>query len=98
MTPNEQAKGKELQSNNVGWRSSVAVRYALYALLVLMVYFSLAPKLLPERYDIQVGMPSEKQILAPMEIPDTKATLKAQEEAADRVGESLVLFHYAMKI
>lgn len=88
MTPNEQAKGKELQSNNVGWRSSVAVRYALYALLVLMVYFSLAPKLLPERYDIQVGMPSEKQILAPMEIPDTKATLKAQEEAADRVGES----------
>lgn len=88
MTPNEQAKGKELQSNNVGWRSSVAVRYALYALLVLMVYFSLAPKLLPERYDIEVGMPSEKQILAPMEIPDTKATLKAQEEAADRVGES----------
>lgn len=88
MTPNEQAKGRELQSNNVGWRSSVAVRYALCGFLVLMVYFSLAPKLLPERYDIEVGMPSEKQILAPMEIPDTKATLKAQEEAADRVGES----------
>lgn len=88
MTPNEQAKGKDLQSSNVGWRSSVAVRYALYALLVIMIYFSLAPKLLPERYDIQIGMPSDKQILAPMEIPDTKATLKAQEEAADRVGES----------
>lgn len=91
MTPNEQAKGKQLQSNTVGWRSSVTVRYVLYGLLIVLIYFSLAPKLLPERYDIEIGMPSEKQILAPMEIPDTKATLKAQEEAADRIGESYTI-------
>lgn len=53
--------------------------------LVILFYFSLASKLLPERYDIQEGTRSEVDIAAPMQIPNTKATLKAQEEAAERV-------------
>src|SRR5690606_29901250 len=37
--------------------------------------------------DIAVGLPADKEILAPMDIPNTKATLKAQEEAAEKVGQ-----------
>ncbi|WP_019636285.1 HD family phosphohydrolase [Paenibacillus fonticola] len=87
MTSNEMQKGKTLQSRTAGWRHSVSLRYVLFALLIIMFYVSLAPKLLPETYDIAVGMPSDKEILAPMDIPDTKATLKAQEEAAEKVGQ-----------
>ncbi|WP_374954709.1 HD family phosphohydrolase [Paenibacillus sp. AR247] len=37
------------------------------------------------KINIQVGTHSEKEITAPMQIPNNKATLKAQEEAAERV-------------
>ncbi|EOS57835.1 MULTISPECIES: HD family phosphohydrolase [Paenibacillus] len=87
MTNDDQQKKSALQSRFAGWKYSTSVRYVLFALLVVMFYVSLAPKLLPETYDIAVGLPSEKEILAPMDIPDTKATLKAQEEAAEKVGQ-----------
>lgn len=87
MTNNDQQRKSTVSSRIAGWKHSVAVRYALFVLLVVMLYMSLAPKLLPETYDIAVGLPSEKEILAPMEIPNTKATLKAQEEAAEKVGQ-----------
>lgn len=87
MTTNEGQKKDKLHSKTAGWKHSSAVRYALFALLIAMLYFSMSSKLLPETYDIAVGLPSEKEILAPMEIPNTKATLKAQEEAAEKVGQ-----------
>ncbi|CAM4326276.1 HDIG domain-containing protein [Paenibacillus phoenicis] len=87
MTNDDQQKKSALQFRFAGWKHSTSVRYVLFALLVVMFYVSLAPKLLPETYDIAVGLPSEKEILAPMDIPDTKATLKAQEEAAEKVGQ-----------
>lgn len=87
MTNNDQQKRGAFQSRFTGWKHSTSVRYVLFALLVVMFYVSLAPKLLPETYDIAVGLPSDKEILAPMDIPDTKATLKAQEEAAEKVGQ-----------
>lgn len=87
MTTNEQQKKDTLHSKTAGWKYSKMVRYALFVLLIAMLYFSMASKLLPETYDIAVGLPSDKEILAPMEIPNTKETLKAQEEAAEKVGQ-----------
>ncbi|MDO7905455.1 HDIG domain-containing protein [Paenibacillus sp. JX-17] len=85
MTSKELSKGKALQYRNGGWKYSVATRYLLFLFIAILFYVSLAPQLLPERYDIKVGMRSEKDIVAPMQIPDNKATLKAQEQAAERV-------------
>ncbi|MDQ0088456.1 putative nucleotidyltransferase with HDIG domain [Paenibacillus anaericanus] len=87
MTPKEQQVGNSIRTRTAGWKHSPAVRYALFLLLIVMLYVSLAPKLLPEKYDIAIGMPTDKEILAPMEIPNTKATLKAQEQAAEKVGQ-----------
>lgn len=73
------------QVNMMGWKYSVGVRFLLFFLLTLLFYFSLAPSILPEKLDIEVNAKSEKDIIAPIQIPDKKATLKAQEQAAERV-------------
>ncbi|MCP1185784.1 HDIG domain-containing metalloprotein [Paenibacillus sp. 1781tsa1] len=85
MTSKEPSKGKSFQNKATGWKYSVWARYLLFLFLVILFYVSLASKLLPERYDIQEGTRSEVDIAAPMQIPNNKATLKAQEEAAERV-------------
>lgn len=85
MTSKEPLKDRALQYRTSGWKYSVATRYLLFLFLMLLFFVSLSPRLLPERYDIQVNMPSEKEIVAPMQLPNNKATLKAQEEAAERV-------------
>ncbi|WP_150266370.1 HD family phosphohydrolase [Paenibacillus tepidiphilus] len=72
-------------SNN-GWKYSAATRYALFLLLGVFLYVSLAPDLLPKRYDIKENTYSAKEIPAPKQILDTKATLKAQETAAEAVS------------
>ncbi|WP_019909249.1 HD family phosphohydrolase [Paenibacillus sp. HW567] len=71
-------------SNN-GWKYSAATRYALFLLLALVFYFSLSSDLVPKKYDIKEGTHSAKEITAPKKILDTKATLKAQEAAAENV-------------
>lgn len=70
---------------NNGWKYSAATRYALFLLLGLVFYFSLSPDLLPKKYDIKENTLSAKEITAPKQILDKKATLKAAEEAAERV-------------
>lgn len=87
MTSSNQQGKSKLQSKTAGWKYSSSVRYVLYGVLIVMLYFSMSPKLLPETYDIAVGLPADKEILSPMDIPNTKATLKAQEEAAEKVGQ-----------
>ncbi len=68
-----------------GWRQSPAVRWLLMLLFVLLFYISLAPHILPETYDITQGTKSEKDIRAPFDIRDDKATRQAEEEAANRI-------------
>lgn len=85
MASNEPSTDKSIWGKNSGWKYSVATRYILFLLLALLFYISLASKLLPERYDIQVNTKSEKNIVAPVQIEDSKATLKAQEAAAENV-------------
>ncbi|THF72781.1 HD family phosphohydrolase [Cohnella fermenti] len=69
----------------VGWRQSGAVRVFLLLLFVLLFYVSLSPRLVPETYDISLGSKSEHDIKAPHQIVDEKATLEAQEKAAEKV-------------
>lgn len=73
------------QAKLAGWKQSSAVRFLLLFMFVLLFYFSLAPHLVPETYDIQVDAPSDKDIAAPHQIFDSKATLEAQEQAANRI-------------
>ena len=68
-----------------GWKQSPAVRWGLLVLFVLLFYFTLSPYLLPKTYDIEEGKRSERDIVAPTQIKDEKATIQAQEEAAEKV-------------
>ncbi|SFF00470.1 hypothetical protein SAMN05216378_4698 [Paenibacillus catalpae] len=85
---NQTQAGKQTnlqQAKPTGWKQSAAVRYLLLFMFVLLFYFSLAPHVVPETYDIQVDAPSDKDIAAPHQIFDSKATLEAQEEAANKI-------------
>jgi len=61
MASKEPSTDKSIWGKNSGWKYSVATRYILFLLLALLFYISLASKLLPERYDIQVNTKSEKK-------------------------------------
>lgn len=88
MTSKDTPRTKELQhSKALGWRHSVWVRYVLFLLFIIIFYVSMSSKLLPEQYDIVVGQPSDKEIVSPKQIENTKATLKAQEEAAEKESQ-----------
>lgn len=69
-----------------GWKNSAAMRWLLLLLFVFLFYFSIAPRLVPETYDITLNGKSDKDIKAPRQELDDKATLRAQDEAADKVG------------
>lgn len=80
------ARAKE-PAKTQGWRQSPAVKWILMAMFVLLFYFSLAPHVIPETYDISEGAKSEKDIKAPFQIRDEKATRQAEEEAAKRIED-----------
>ncbi|WP_211745485.1 HDIG domain-containing metalloprotein [Paenibacillus sp. Marseille-Q4541] len=85
MTPKELSKDKSFQNRKTGWKNSRGARYLLFLFLLILFYVSLSPSLLPERYDIQQGTRSEKEIKAPMQIQDNQARALAQEQAAESV-------------
>ncbi|GLX69161.1 HD family phosphohydrolase [Paenibacillus glycanilyticus] len=86
MNQTQAGKPTNLQPTKpAGWKQSIPVRILLLFMFVLLFYFSLAPHLVPETYDIQVDAPSDKDIAAPHQIFDSKATLEAQEEAANKI-------------
>ncbi|WP_438346872.1 HD family phosphohydrolase [Paenibacillus sp. FA6] len=87
MDSKEPSSGKSFlfSYKDISYKYSVLTRYTLFLLLIVLFYVTLAPKILPERYDIRLGSYSEKEIAAPGQIPNSKATLKAQEKAAEQV-------------
>lgn len=85
MTLKELSKDKSFQNRKLGWKNSRGIRYLLFLFLMILFYVSLAPGLLPERYDIAQGTRSEKEIKAPMQIQDNQARAIAAEEAAEAV-------------
>jgi len=52
-----------------------------------LFYFSLAPRIVPETYDITLNAKADKDIRAPRQEVDEKATLQAQEDAANGVPD-----------
>jgi putative nucleotidyltransferase with HDIG domain len=85
MDSKEPSSGERFSYKNISYKYSVLARCTLFLFLVVLFYATLAPKILPERYDIGLGTYSEKEITAPGQIPNSKATLKAQEKAAEQV-------------
>lgn len=85
MTLKELSKDKSFQNRKLGWKNSRGIRYLLFLFPMILFYVSLAPGLLPERYDIAQGTRSEKEIKAPMQIQDNQARAIAAEEAAEAV-------------
>ncbi|WP_081756621.1 HD family phosphohydrolase [Gorillibacterium massiliense] len=70
-----------------GWKYSAFIRFFLFLLIGVILYFSLADRLIPKTYDIQPNTESETTVLAPRQIKDDIATAKAQEAAAQQVGD-----------
>ncbi|WP_123039815.1 HD family phosphohydrolase [Cohnella candidum] len=78
--------GTRLTLQRAGWKQSVALRWLLLLLFVFLFYFSMASRFVPETYDITLGAKSERDIKAPHQITDEKATLEAQEKAAESIS------------
>jgi len=87
MNRNKDNRQGHQERTTKGWKQSAGVRYALLFLFVLLFYFNLSPYLVPQTYDVKKGAVSEKTIEAPKQIFDEKATLQAQEKAAEAVED-----------
>jgi len=68
-----------------GWKHSAGVRLLLFFFFAVLFYISMADRLVPQTYDIKLGAVSEREIKASEQIEDKKATVKAQEDAAQKV-------------
>ncbi len=75
-----------LASGNAGWKNSVAARWFLLLLFAGLFYVSLAPRFVPETYDIRLNAVSDRDIKAPRQEVNEEATYRAREAAAERVG------------
>lgn len=72
---------------NAVWKKSATVRVLLYLVLGLVFYFSLSGHLFSKTYDFEVGDRAGRDILAPRQIYDEKATERARQEAIERVED-----------
>ncbi|WP_166243731.1 HD family phosphohydrolase [Paenibacillus turpanensis] len=77
-------KGK-FRYRPTGWKFSNSVRFLLFVALAFFLYTALAGEMLKETYDIRLNSVADRNILAPEQIEDKKATAKAEEEAAQKV-------------
>ncbi|CAN7491414.1 HD family phosphohydrolase [Paenibacillus sp. LjRoot56] len=68
-----------------GWKYNTGLRVLLFLILGLIFYATLYAKLVPQVFDITLGMKSEKTIYAPEQIENAVATEQAKEDAAKRV-------------
>ncbi|MFK7693441.1 HD family phosphohydrolase [Paenibacillus sp. HJGM_3] len=77
--------GKSFSYRLNGWKYSVGIRVILFVGLAFLFYMALSGKWIPQRYDLQLGMASDRTILAPMQMENGIETQKAKEEAAKKV-------------
>lgn len=80
-------KTNNMLKSGAGWKQSNYVKWVLLALFVILFYFSLAPYVVPETYNIAEGVPSDKDIRTPTALRDEKATRAAEEEAANKIED-----------
>lgn len=81
-----QIKKRSLKAT-AGWRQSTAMKWTFMALFVILFYFNLAPHIIPETYNITENSMSDKDIKAPTQIRDEKATRAAEEQAANAIED-----------
>jgi len=62
-------------------RKSRLLRFAIYAVIAVLLYLLFIGNVLPERFDYSVGSIAEKTIKAPIDAVDTRATERAREAA-----------------
>jgi putative nucleotidyltransferase with HDIG domain len=86
MTRTEVSRAVKMNDWVTGWKYSMVVRFSLFFLLMLLFYFSLASKLIPQTYNIEPDTYSEKTILATKQIENVMGTKKAKEDAALKVS------------
>ena len=68
-----------------GWKQSAAVRWLLLLLFVLLFCAVLSPRLIPKTYNLELGSVSTRDIAAPRQWEDERATELAKEQAAESV-------------
>ncbi|KIL41708.1 7TM receptor with intracellular metal dependent phosphohydrolase [Gordoniibacillus kamchatkensis] len=86
MSKNEiQYQGKTIHYRLLGWKHNAAVRLLLYAVLAALLSFVFFPKLVPQTFDLKLGGVADKTIYAPHQEVDAAATLKAKDDAMQRV-------------
>lgn len=78
-------KGK-FSYNQGGWKQSGGVRFLLFTLFGVLLYFLLAGKLVPQTYDIVPNTVAESTIRSPMQLQLEKETQKARDDAAAKVA------------
>lgn len=82
----ERSKSHRLMAA-AGWRQSTAMKWVFMALFVILFYLNLAPHIIPETYNITENSISDKDIKAPTQIRDEKATRAAEEQAANAIDD-----------
>jgi putative nucleotidyltransferase with HDIG domain len=86
MQRNEASAEDRSDNRLQGWKQSLIIRYALFFCLALLIYLSIADRLVPQTYDIQPNMASGKTIVAPYPFENSIETQKAKDEAARKVA------------
>lgn len=82
-----QRKNKENHFTFANWRQSALVKWILMALFIVLFYFNLATHIIPETYNITENSISDKDIKAPVQIRDEKATREAEEASANQIED-----------
>lgn len=67
------------------WKSSKGIRFILFFMIALLLYFAASDSLLTQTYDIEINSPSPKEIIATKQVENTLATERAREEASQKV-------------
>jgi putative nucleotidyltransferase with HDIG domain len=85
MTRNEVSLINKVNYWTTGWKYSAIIRFVLFFLLMLLFYFSLASKLVPQTYNIEPDTYSGRTILATKQIENKLGTKNSREEAVLKV-------------
>jgi len=85
MSVNGAAARRTGRERQTGWKNSAAVRWLLLLLFVLLLGAVLSPRLIPRTYNLELGGVSTRDIAAPRQWEDERATELAKEKAAESV-------------
>ncbi|UOF88926.1 HDIG domain-containing protein [Fodinisporobacter ferrooxydans] len=77
--------------SNSGFRKNSRIKWGIYAVLAILLYFIMIGAVLPQRFDFHVGDISPVDIRAPFDAVDTLATQKARQAVANKIPEQTTI-------